>query len=216
MFYKQKIIISEWFLKEHVTLKTGVMMLKIHQRNRWYFKIHYNGKQCNCHSKNISALIISHRAGYYPYSTKSYITKWHYDVTSEHHTVAGRNEASSPRQVRRRWRWISKQPAACCPVISRTPLLNTSQTATRSCKWGWIVSKTLQYKIRRRFNESLRNILIILLIMYLISSKSISKMMDKLTFVVLMCETKKCSLYSLTSIKVQSYNKNAWFCDVYI
>ncbi len=29
MFLKQQIIILEWFLKDHVALKTGVMMLKI-------------------------------------------------------------------------------------------------------------------------------------------------------------------------------------------
>ncbi len=29
MFIKQQISILEWFLKDHVTLKTGVMMLKI-------------------------------------------------------------------------------------------------------------------------------------------------------------------------------------------
>jgi len=29
-------ILLEWFLKDHVTLKTGVMMLKIH-RNKWHF-----------------------------------------------------------------------------------------------------------------------------------------------------------------------------------
>ncbi len=29
MFLKQQIIILEWFLKDHVTLKTEVMMLKI-------------------------------------------------------------------------------------------------------------------------------------------------------------------------------------------
>jgi len=36
MFLKQQINILEWFLKDHVTLKTGVMMLKIqlcHYRN---------------------------------------------------------------------------------------------------------------------------------------------------------------------------------------
>jgi len=29
MFFEEKIIILEWFLKDHVTLKTRVMMLKI-------------------------------------------------------------------------------------------------------------------------------------------------------------------------------------------
>jgi len=29
MFLEQQILILEWFLKGHVTLKTGVMMLKI-------------------------------------------------------------------------------------------------------------------------------------------------------------------------------------------
>jgi len=40
---KQQIIILEWFLKDHVTLKTGVMMLKIHlchHRYRLHFKLH--------------------------------------------------------------------------------------------------------------------------------------------------------------------------------
>ncbi len=32
MFLEQQISISEWFLKDHVTLKTGVMMLKIQLR----------------------------------------------------------------------------------------------------------------------------------------------------------------------------------------
>ncbi len=31
MFLEQQISILEWFLKDHVTLKTGVMMLKIHR-----------------------------------------------------------------------------------------------------------------------------------------------------------------------------------------
>jgi len=29
MFFEHQIIILEWFLKDHVTLKTGVMMLNI-------------------------------------------------------------------------------------------------------------------------------------------------------------------------------------------
>ncbi len=32
MFVEQQISILEWFLKDHVTLKTGVMMLKIQLR----------------------------------------------------------------------------------------------------------------------------------------------------------------------------------------
>ncbi len=32
MFREQQISILEWFLKDHVTLKTGVMMLKIQLR----------------------------------------------------------------------------------------------------------------------------------------------------------------------------------------
>jgi len=42
MFFEQQISI-ELFLKHHVTLKTGVMMLKIqlyHHRNKLHFKIH--------------------------------------------------------------------------------------------------------------------------------------------------------------------------------
>jgi len=36
-----KIIILEWFLKDHVTLKTGVMMLKTHDhRNKWHLTMH--------------------------------------------------------------------------------------------------------------------------------------------------------------------------------
>ncbi len=48
MFLKQQISILEWFLKDHVTLKTGVMMLKIqlyNQRNKLHFKIYLNRKQ---------------------------------------------------------------------------------------------------------------------------------------------------------------------------
>jgi len=40
---KQQISILESFLKDHVTLKTGVMMPKIqlcHQRNKLHFKIY--------------------------------------------------------------------------------------------------------------------------------------------------------------------------------
>ncbi len=37
---EQQIIILEWFLKDHVTLKTGVMMLKIQiHRNKLHFNI---------------------------------------------------------------------------------------------------------------------------------------------------------------------------------
>ncbi len=40
MFLEQQISILYWFLKDHVTLKTRVMMLKIH-RNELHFKIYY-------------------------------------------------------------------------------------------------------------------------------------------------------------------------------
>ncbi len=40
MFLEQQIIILEWFLKDHVTLKTGVMMLKIQL-------FHHGKKLCN-------------------------------------------------------------------------------------------------------------------------------------------------------------------------
>jgi len=43
-FFKQQISILEWFLKDHVTLKARVMMLKIqfwHDRNKWHFKIFF-------------------------------------------------------------------------------------------------------------------------------------------------------------------------------
>jgi len=46
MFLEHQILILEWFLTDHVTLKTGVMMLKItginytlldiHIENRWF------------------------------------------------------------------------------------------------------------------------------------------------------------------------------------
>ncbi len=39
----------EWFMKDHVTQKTVVMMLKIqlcHHRNKLHFKIYLNRKQC--------------------------------------------------------------------------------------------------------------------------------------------------------------------------
>jgi len=48
MFPEQQISILELFLKDHVTLKTGVMMLKIqlcHHRNKLHFKIYSNRKQ---------------------------------------------------------------------------------------------------------------------------------------------------------------------------
>ena len=52
--WTREIIILEWFLKDHVTLKTGVMMLKIqlyHHRNKLHFKIHKNRKvTLNCNN----------------------------------------------------------------------------------------------------------------------------------------------------------------------
>jgi len=48
MVLEQKIIILERFLKDHETLKTGIMMLKIqpyHHKNKLHFKIHKNRKQ---------------------------------------------------------------------------------------------------------------------------------------------------------------------------
>jgi len=45
MFLEQQIIVL--FLKDHVTLKTGVMMLKIQiHRNKLHFKISSNRKFC--------------------------------------------------------------------------------------------------------------------------------------------------------------------------
>ncbi len=46
--FNMKICILEWFWKDHVTLNTGVMMLKIqlcHHRNKLHFKIYSNRKQ---------------------------------------------------------------------------------------------------------------------------------------------------------------------------
>ncbi len=48
MFLKQQISVLELFLNEHVTLKTGIMPLKIqlgHLRNKLQFKMYYNTKQ---------------------------------------------------------------------------------------------------------------------------------------------------------------------------
>jgi len=41
MFLEQQIIILEWFLKDHVTLKTGVMMLKIQLWSQEYITFEY-------------------------------------------------------------------------------------------------------------------------------------------------------------------------------
>ncbi len=44
----KKKCILEWFLKDHVALKTGVMMLKntaLHHRNKFHFKMYLNRKQ---------------------------------------------------------------------------------------------------------------------------------------------------------------------------
>ncbi len=54
--FEQQISILEWFLKDHVTLKTEVMMLKIqfwNQRNKLHFKI-YSNRNVISNSKNIS------------------------------------------------------------------------------------------------------------------------------------------------------------------
>ncbi len=47
MFLEQQISILEWFLKDHVTLKTGVMMLKFSfaRRNKFHFKMYSIRKQ---------------------------------------------------------------------------------------------------------------------------------------------------------------------------
>ncbi len=47
MFLEHQISIFEWFLKDHVTLKTGVMKLKncFDHRKKLQFKIYYNRKQ---------------------------------------------------------------------------------------------------------------------------------------------------------------------------
>ncbi len=37
-YYKQQISMLEWFLKDHVTLETGVMMLKIQICNKYILK----------------------------------------------------------------------------------------------------------------------------------------------------------------------------------
>ncbi len=51
MFLEEQISILEWFMKDHVTLKTGEMMLKIHhisQEKKYilkynsYFKLNWN------------------------------------------------------------------------------------------------------------------------------------------------------------------------------
>ncbi len=39
MFLDQQISILEWFLKDHVTLKTGVMMLKIQLYSKYIYYI---------------------------------------------------------------------------------------------------------------------------------------------------------------------------------
>jgi len=60
MFVEEQISILKGLLKDHVTLKTGVMMLKIklcHHRNKLYFKIYKNIKSyfefaLNTSSKN--------------------------------------------------------------------------------------------------------------------------------------------------------------------
>ncbi len=82
MFLEQQIIILEWFLKDHVTLKTAVMMLKIQLRITGinyilqYIQIRkviLNGKnisQYNCFTvffKQINIALVSRREFFQKY-----------------------------------------------------------------------------------------------------------------------------------------------------
>ncbi len=51
MFFEQQISILKWFLNDHVTLKTGVMMLKI---QLYITGIHFKKKTVLLNSNNIS------------------------------------------------------------------------------------------------------------------------------------------------------------------
>jgi len=56
MFLEQQISLLELFVKDHVTLKTGVMMLTIqlcHHRSKLHFKI-YRFSNGNNNNKNLS------------------------------------------------------------------------------------------------------------------------------------------------------------------
>ncbi len=56
MFLKHQIIKSEWFLKDHVMLETGVMTTENSEKfiiNKLYYKTYWNSKYCN----NISTLL---------------------------------------------------------------------------------------------------------------------------------------------------------------
>ncbi len=52
MFLEQQISILEWFLKDHVTLKTGVMMLKINFYHRNNYILKYIQIESSCLKKS--------------------------------------------------------------------------------------------------------------------------------------------------------------------
>jgi len=54
MFLEQQIIILDWFLKDHVTLKTGGMMLKIQLWSQQYIAIEKPCKNWNNFSQYYS------------------------------------------------------------------------------------------------------------------------------------------------------------------